>query len=164
MDFNLEKVISDYKREALNMANKGQSTVDEPENESVMEKKQSPVNTPESKPKSAPEPESKPKSVPEPEPKPKSAPEPEPKPKSAPEPEPVENDDSFEDFIIEENLGETAQDVPEKEVPENEEKAGTPPSFDDYISRRARSWERGTSMTPGCAKTDPTNPCSGTRM
>jgi hypothetical protein len=165
--------------EAMSMAQRSANQpVPEPEFEVIPETKPEPKAENKPKTESKPKPkaqtkskqQSKPKAETEPPPPPRSEQKPEkkPEPKSEPVlPEPVEEDfffEGFEDMVldnsnemenIEEKPGENSSDEgsQEKEEEEEEEEEEPPsadvPSFDDYIGRRNRSWERGTIPARG---------------
>jgi hypothetical protein len=125
------KTVDDYMKEALEMANKGRGGV------MITEKAEKIV-------------------VPEPEPLPPKAEPAKPvKPENSAKPKEEEKFD-FEDIVIENNLDENENEDEdcggefEGNEPEDVEEAAEEtdiikPSFEDYISRRNRSWERATN-------------------
>lgn len=170
MDFDLQKAIAEYSRQALAAANKSDDSVPEPEPLPVaapVNREPKPDNKP-GKPGNKPKPENKPDNKPKPENKPENKPEK--KSERVPEPE-----FSFDDLMFEENVEdnldeggdsderdenksgesecesgaegdeEEKSELPEKgksDKPKAAKRGDMQPSFDDYISRRNRSWER----------------------
>jgi hypothetical protein len=150
MDF--KETMSKYMEEAMSMARRaGVLKADEPKSE--------PKNEPKPKPKSQQkshqsqskqrqsQSQSKPQQKPQQKPKIEVPPPPPPPPVEAEE---AFSFEGFEDILLETVQESTAEEsgesVQEESEEEEEEPEPVPPSFDDYMSRRNRSWEKdGTS-------------------
>ena len=120
MDINLEKTIAEYAKAALLMANLSEKEATVPEPEPTLSAQATPALS------------------------------------AADERQAVENDEgeavkeveqAVKESEQEENILENFEEEQAEPISENPAEDVTEPSFEDYISRRNRSWERGTNVS-----------------